>query len=249
MSENYYFEDFTELNYRHILNLIKIRYNTIFFTNYRNKGRNLLLRHDIDCSVHRAYRLAQIEAENNIYSTFFLWMHSPHYNLFEEEIVNLVNRIIYLGHEIGLHFDIGFYDQKKFDRDRLLEYMEFEKYILEKLFHKSITVFSFHEPSDETLKYYSVDCYCGMINTYSVFIRDNYDYCSDSNGYWRFRRLEDVLIKADAEKLQLLLHPEWWTPEVLSPRQRISRCIDGRCRMNHKKYNKSLEDMRRLNVR
>lgn len=249
MGENYHFEDFTESNYKNILNLIKNNYDIIFFNEYAAFGKKLLLRHDVDVSIHRAYRLAQIEAETNIYSTYFLWMHSPHYNILEDEITNLVNLILNLGHEIGLHFDVGFYDRHKPDQDTLLEYLVFEKDILEKLFQRSITVFSFHEPSEKILKYYIDESYCGMINTYSQYFRENYDYCSDSNGYWRFRRLEDVLIKADAEKLQVLLHPEWWTPETLSPRQRISRCIDGRCRKNHKQYDEILKDMGRLNVR
>jgi hypothetical protein len=249
MGENYHFEDFTESNYIYMLNLIKDSYNTIFFHDYKIPGKNLLLRHDVDCSIHRAYRLAQIEAENNIYSTFFLWMHSPLYNIFENDITDLVNRIINLGHEIGLHFDVGFYDRRKLDHDTILEYLVFEKDILEKLFQRPITVFSFHEPSDEVIKCYTVDSYYGMINTYSLYLRDHYGYCSDSNGYWRFRRLEDVLIKADAEKLQVLLHPEWWTLDVLSPRQRISRCIDGRCRKNHEQYDKLLKYRGRLNVR
>lgn len=247
--EDYHFEDFTELNYQNILDLIKKNYDTVFFSDYKKPGKNLLLRHDVDYSIHRAYRLAQIESENNIYSTFFLWMHCPYYSIFEEEIYDLINQIISLGHEIGLHFDYGFYQRRRLDQDRIREFLIFEKNILEKTFGRSLKVFSFHDPSDEVLKYYTDDKYCGMINTYSKYLKDHYDYCSDSNGYWRYQRLEDVLVKADSEKLQVLLHPEWWVPEIMSPRQRISRCIDGRCRRNHEHYDNTIERAGRLNVR
>ncbi|MCD7909896.1 MAG: hypothetical protein LUH04_19885 [Clostridium sp.] len=30
------------------------------------------------------------------------------------------------------------------------------------------------------------------------------------------------------DRLQVLTHPENWTPEPLTPRQRIQRCFDGR---------------------
>jgi len=71
MSVNYYFEDFTESNYKNILNLINNNYNTIFFTEYGKPGKNLLLRHDVDISIHRAYRLAQIESEVKCTLYFF----------------------------------------------------------------------------------------------------------------------------------------------------------------------------------
>jgi len=249
MGVNYYFEDFTESNYKNILNLINNNYNTIFFTEYGKPGKNLLLRHDVDISIHRAYRLAQIESEVNVHSTFFLWMHSPAYNLLEEEICNIVNRIMGLGHEIGLHFDFGFYDRQGLGPDKIFDYLAIEKNLLERMFGRPITVFSFHDPSSEVLTQYTGESYCGMINTYSKYLKDCYDYCSDSNGYWRYHRLEDVLLKADSEKLQVLLHPEWWTPDVLSPRQRIGRCIDGRCRKTHEWYDALLEKVGRLNVR
>jgi len=249
MSGNYHFEDFTELNYKRILDLISCNYNAIFYTEYKNHGKNILLRHDVDVSVHRAHRLAQIESETNIHSTFFLWMHCPNYNIFEEEVYTLINRIRNLGHEIGLHFDFGFYERQGLDHDMIIEYLSIEKKILEEIFGKSIRVFSFHDPSNEVLARYTDESYCGMINAYSKYLKDHYDYCSDSNGYWRYHRLEDVLVKADCEKLQVLLHPEWWVPEAMSPRERISRCIDGRCRKNHERYDTMLEKAGRLNVR
>ena len=54
-----------------------------------------------------------------------------------------------------------------------------------------------------------------------------YDYVSDSNGYWRFRRLDAVLADADVERLHVLTHPEWWPPEPMSPRARLERSARG----------------------
>jgi hypothetical protein len=45
------------------------------------------------------------------------------------------------------------------------------------------------------------------------YFRQEVGYCSDSNGYWRVRRLEDVLREAKDERLQVLTHAEWW-PEA-----------------------------------
>ena len=127
MVDDYHFEDFTESNYRNILDLIKKNYNTIFFPDYKKSGRNLLLRHDVDFSIHRAHRLAQIESESDIYSTFCLWLHCPYYNLLEEEICGLIDHIMSLGHKIGLHFDFGFYQRRRADQDTIFEHPTFEK--------------------------------------------------------------------------------------------------------------------------
>ncbi len=249
MVEDYHFEDFTESNYQNILDLIKKNYNTIIFSDYKKPGKNLLLRHDVDMSIHRAYRLAQIESANNVHATYFFLIHSPYYNIFEGEIYDLSKQIIDLGHEIGLHFDFGFYQRRGLDRNTILEYMAFERDTLEKMFKRPISAFSFHDPSNEVLEHYTDENYCDMINAYSRYLRNNYSYCSDSNGYWRYHRLEDVLVEAKSEKLQVLLHPEWWVPEAMSPRQRISRCIDGRCGRNHEHYDSQIERDGRLNVR
>ena len=55
-------------------------------------------------------------------------------------------------------------------------------------------------------------------------------YVSDSNGYWRFERLPEVLAAGAHERLHVLTHPEWWQEEAMSPRERILRCIAGRAR-------------------
>lgn len=248
MEDNNFFEDFTEAHYRQLLQLMRENYHPICYQNYKTNGKNVLWRHDVDYSVHRAYKLAQIEAEEGVQATYFIWIHSPYYNIFEEEIYRLIKKIADLGHNLGLHFDYSFYNQHA-ETKGIDDQLEYEKKILESLVGISIYAFSFHNPSSEVLRLYTSECYCDMVNTYSTYLQTHYEYCSDSNGYWRFKRLEDVLRSADAEKLQVLTHPGWWTPEVMSPRDRVSRLIDGRARKNHEQYDCILEEMGRLNIR
>ena len=75
----------------------------------RPSGRHVLWRHDVDVSMHRAARLAEIEAERGVVATYFVNPRSVFYNLLEPEIEVLLRRIRSLGHEIGLHFDAGAY--------------------------------------------------------------------------------------------------------------------------------------------
>ncbi len=62
----------------------------------------------------------------------------------------------------------------------------------------------------------------------SEYLRTKVPYCSDSNGYWRHHRLEDVLHEATDAQLHVLTHPELWQDTVMSPKERVYRCIAGR---------------------
>jgi hypothetical protein len=90
--------------------------------------------------------------------------------------------------------------------------------------------------------------YCGLVNTYADYFRSSVGYCSDSNGYWRYRRLEDVLTAAEDRSLQVLTHPSLWTDEVMSPRQRVLRCVNGRAEKAMAWYDHALKAGGRENV-
>jgi len=239
--------DFTEANYIKLIKIAKNNYIFIDFTQYKLEGKNIIWRHDIDFSVHRAFTLAQIEAEQGVFSTFFVNPHSEFYNIFEKEITLLVRNIIKLGHKIGLHFDSNYYvDSINVNME---ENILFEKHILERTFDIRIDSFSFHNPDVGDWLSIDDEIICGMINTYSKYLKKNYDYCSDSNGYWRYRRLEDVLAEARCDKLHVLTHPGWWTPEPISPRERITRCIEGRAQKSHLLYDQLLDKYGRKNIK
>ena len=175
-------------------------------------------------------------------------MHNESYNALESEVAKRIYEIITLGHEIGLHFDPAFYSLLNVQMTQLEYYITLEKGLLEQVFGKKVRVFSFHNPDIGNWLKMDRNTVADLINTYSPYIKQNYGYCSDSNGYWRFRRLEDVLSEAKEERLQILTQPEWWVPEAMSPRARISRCIDGRAQNQHRWYDKLLKEMGRENV-
>ena len=61
-------------------------------------------------------------------------------------------------------------------------------------------------------------------------MRSSFTYCSDSNGFWRYRSLHDVVSDVAVRRLYALTHPDVWTPEPMDARARIQRCFDGRAR-------------------
>ena len=87
----------------------------------------------------------------------------------------------------------------------------------------------------------------GMVNAYSKRLRTDYVYASDSNGYWRFKPIPDV-IQERHNRLHILTHPEWWTPDPLPPRDRIERCVMGRAQANLQKYDTGLARFGRRNI-
>jgi hypothetical protein len=245
---DYFFEDFTESEYETLLRLAKKKWRFIKYSEHRSDHAVVLWRHDLDFSVHRALRLAQMEAGLGVRSTFFLSPHSTFYNLFEPEIKNIVLQIKGLGHNFGLHFDLTFYLGMINDLKDVDDILGFEKSILEKIFLMEVDAFSIHNPDLAALPELEQDEIGGMVNASGPFLKENYSYISDSNGYWRFRRLKDVLEAGEDERLHVLTHPGWWVPDVMSPRLRVSRCIDGRAGNQHARYDRILARLGRDNV-
>jgi len=244
-AEKYFFNDFTTDNYRRLLGLIKNNFVVSKFTDYDLSEKFAILRHDVDFSVQRALKIARIEAELGIKATYFILLHSEFYNLLEKENFQQIKTIIDLDHTIGLHFDTSFFNIV--EEDVLVKKLELEKKFLENLFEKEINSFSFHITSPYTATC-TKDHYAGMLNVYSTTIQKNIEYCSDSNGYWRFKRLEDVIQDKKTRNLQILTHPELWQDSVMSPKERVYRCADGRAAKSKAWYDAILKNNGRENI-
>lgn len=102
-----------------------------------------------------------------------------------------------------------------------------ERDLLQREFGQRPVAVSFHNFGLFDPANFEDDMIAGMVNAYGKSLKANYGYVSDSNGVWRFRRLRTVLEEAKEERLQVLTHPEWWTPEAMPPRARLQRAIDG----------------------
>jgi hypothetical protein len=243
--ERYHFADFTRANYRRLLRLAKRTYTFRGFEGMPHAGSYVLWRHDVDFSPHAARQLAIIEAEEGVSSTYFILLHSEFYNLLEREVTDCIRDITRLGHRIGLHFDCRYHDLV--DEGPLDDLVTFERNIIERIFQQPLAAFSFHTTSSFVLGC-TRPTYGGLLNLQAPLYREGIEYCSDSNGYWRFKRLEDVLAAESAQRLQVLTHAEYWQNEVLSPRQRVQRCIDGRAESTARSYSRVLRDFGREDI-
>jgi len=245
IKEKYHFSDFTTENYRYLIQQAKINYRFSSYDTFDASSKFVLLRHDIDLSPQRALHLATIENEEGVSATYFWYIHSEYYNLFEKEIFNIVKKISALGHSFGIHFDSHFYNIQT--QKQIEECLLKEKDILEKVFDLEIKVFSFHNTNPFIMSCKNWE-YAGLINTYADYFQNEVTYCSDSNGYWRFQRMADTVEKAESSCLQLLTHPVWWQKEVMSPWQRIQRCINSRAENNKNNYCRYLKSAGMKNI-
>ena len=90
-------------------------------TGIRSQGPTLLLRHDVDFSVDFAHKLATVEFNLGIHSTYFFMLTSNMYNLISGAHKELVKDIAKMGHKVSIHFDPTAYDQlKKFEDEKKL---------------------------------------------------------------------------------------------------------------------------------
>ena len=236
--------DFTVDSYRELLVIAKQRYAFASYEAIPWGQRFVLWRHDCDCSLNRAHALARIESAEGVSATYFINPHCAFYNLFEKAQHRLVLEIVGMGHEIGLHFDAAFHDIS--DETQLSDLVHAEAALLERLYGVKPTAFSFHNPGAAHLRC-EAETYGGLLNCYSRRFKTEVPYCSDSNGYWRFRRLRDVLTEATDPCLQVLTHPGWWQEVAMPPRQRIFRSIFGRAASTLRTYDLELGRHGRLN--
>lgn len=242
--------DFTEEHYRELLRLARSRYRFIGFDELDAEDAAVLWRHDVDMSAHRALALAHIERDEGVRATYFILLHSEFYNAMELEIAERLAEIARLGHAIGLHFDPNFYTALHGADIDLEPFIRQEAAVVEAITGARVTSFSWHNPAmGDWIERRDSDRIAGLRNVYGRGVRGRFGYVSDSNGVWRFRRLHDVLARADEPRLQVLTHPEWWVPEAMPARGRVARAIDGRAARQHARYDESMAAMGRPNVR
>lgn len=97
-------------NTNYIQLIKKINYDELLtFSEYSKlkkiNKKYLLIRHDVDINLDSIDKFIQVEYKNNIRSTYFL-LHTADYFDYSQKLVDVCNRILDYGHEIGFHNDL-----------------------------------------------------------------------------------------------------------------------------------------------
>ena len=80
------------------------------------------------------------------------------------------------------------------------------------------------------------------------YITQNYKYCSDSNGYWRFDRLQDLIDSGEYDRMQILLHPIWWTEDAISPAEKVVGYYKNEAEHKYDLYCEDIKRCGRINL-
>ncbi len=206
-------------SYKYLLKIIKKnKRNIITFNEFFQNKKGIILRHDVDFCLSRALKIAKVEYNNKIISTFFVMINSKLYDLSENNNLKNIRKIISLGHEVGLHFDAGLYNSDNICLDEACN-KECEK--LEFLIGNKINIISFHRPKKILIGRKSK--IGSRYHTYMPELIESTKYCSDSAGSWKYDDPEDLINDSTIKNIQLLTHPIWWTtPQNLSPGEKVA---------------------------
>lgn len=189
-----------------LLSLQKHGYSIKNYHDWTSIEKCVILRHDIDNDIEKAYRFAQLEADMEVTSTYFVLVTSDFYNIFSLKNEKLLKGILHLGHHIGLHFDeLGYLNLKS--PDDVLEKIQKETSILEKAIENEVSVVSMHRPSKMILE--SNLSIPGMINSYSQTFFKEFKYLSDSRRNWR-EPIDNIIESEEFPRLHVLTHAFWY---------------------------------------
>ncbi|RLL46914.1 hypothetical protein D8M04_06875 [Oceanobacillus piezotolerans] len=221
---------FSYKEYIHILDLLQDHYPIMDYNEVgEDTDRFAVIRHDVEFSVERAYKMAELEARKGIFTSYMFQIRNNAYNTFSIQNIKMIKEIYQLGHKIGLHVHLGMLN----DISGLKNYVESDIKSMGNFLHIPIDRFSYHRPPKEVLrKELSLENY---INTYDKkyfdFKENDQDlehvrikYIADSKHRWNYGYPSEDLLKQYA-KVQLLIHPYSWTEEGYESQKNFEELI------------------------
>ncbi len=162
---------------------------------------DVIMRHDVDLSLDAALALAEIEAEEGAWSTWFLMTRSSFYNLASADGERTIARLRELGHRVGHHAVYPHVDlDDRFD-----------------------PVVAWHNPDPE---YMNLPV-AGAVNVMQPPWFDREHYRSDSNRHWRSGCPHDALARGELDWVQVLTHPEIWIYDGATMRETMESFLDA----------------------
>ncbi|HEX7084040.1 MAG TPA: hypothetical protein VF186_07995 [Gaiellaceae bacterium] len=176
--------DFSLDHYRDLLRAAKAGGHRFAGFDRPPEAGDLILRHDVDLSLEAAVALAEVEAEEGAWSTWFLMTRSNFYNLRSAAGEAATARLRELGGRVAHHAVWPHVD-------------------LDGRFEPTV---AWHNPEPEYMQA-EIE---GAVNVMGAPFFDPDHYRSDSNQHWRHGCPHEQLAAGAFEWLQLLTHPEIW---------------------------------------
>ncbi len=223
-------KQFTYDHYQDTLALAKQTYAIGPFRECKELAENekyIIMRHDIDFSIDHAFRMAKLEYHMDIRSTYFVLLHSAFYNPLTEDSINKLAEFLKMGHEIGLHYDANFALVQN-EADLLASYL-----------NTKIEIIAKHRPATNKK---DIEMPNGLSSAYDPRFSKEIKYISDSGQYWR----EGCMchhVGVD-NRMQILVHPEWWGEKTLQPDHILAHIKDSERSDVERLYGITMENLK-----
>lgn len=233
--------------YGEIIDILKTsgKYYSFHQLKENYKHEFVIMRHDVEFSVDRAYHLAFFEHKNNFHSTYFFQMTNNAYNVFSKRNRDHIKEIADMGHEVGLHFHLNGMSELNVITKQIKKEID----IMSSMLEMKIDSFSIHRPTVAVLK--NTIKIQGIINAYNdTFFSFTEDitknppmikYLSDARHHWNYSLEPDEKTINSYDKIQILVHPYSWTKEgysnidnfkklLVEKNEEMIKTIDSECK-------------------
>lgn len=201
-------------DYKKIIRIIKSTDRYMDYHKALTSDKFILMRHDVEYSVERAYELAKVESSMDFTSTFFFQWTNNSYNILSRKNKDLIKDMHERGHTIGLHFALNGMTDMEQIRKQIVKEID----ILNSMFEFKIDTFSIHRPSKDVLRENIklpgiINAYQDEFFTFAENVTENtpvsVKYLSDANHIWRYGYPDEKNI-LENDKVQILTHPFAW---------------------------------------
>ena len=206
---------FSYEEYREIIRIIKESGRYCGYKAALERDSFVIMRHDVEYSVERAYELSKVEESMDFTSNFFFQWTNNSYNLLSKKNTDMIRDMHERGQNIGLHFALNGMTDIQQIRLQIIKEMD----ILSDMFGFTVDTFSIHRPSKDVLRENIklpeiLNAYQDEFFTFAEDIDENtpveVKYMSDANHIWRYGYPDRDNILGN-DKVQILVHPFGWT--------------------------------------
>lgn len=205
---------FSYEDYKEIIRIIKSTNSQSDYAGALKKEEFVIMRHDVEYSVERAYALAKVESSMDFTSNYFFQWTNNSYNVLSRRNMDMIKDMHERGHVIGLHFALNGMTDMELIRKQIVKEMN----ILSDMFGFQVDTFSVHRPSKDILRENIklpgiINAYQDDFFTFAENVTENtpvkVKYLSDANHIWRYGYPDEANITG-YKKVQILTHPFAW---------------------------------------
>ena len=206
---------FSYEDYKEIIRIIQSTGNQAGYEEALTADKFVIMRHDVEYSVDRAYALAKVESSMDFTSTFFFQWTNNSYNILSKKNMDMIKYMHERGHVIGLHFALNGLTDMELVRKKILQ----EIHVLSEMIGVEITEFSIHRPSADVLRENIkfpgiINAYQDEFFTFSENVTEStplhVKYISDAKHRWNYGT-PDAATLLENDRVQILTHPYSWT--------------------------------------